>query len=1350
MRESTYYLGLDIGTESVGWAVTDDRYQLQKRHGKALWGVRMFDSAQTAQERRGYRIARRRIERRRARLQWLQEVFAQSIAAVDPAFFQRLQESKFLEEDKQADFPLGRYTLFANKQYSDKDYHRQYPTIYHLRKALIESSAQFDVRLVYLALHHILKNRGHFLYGDMSLETITLNSGLDRLNQALEQEYTQTLFCNNEDEVRNILLSRKLNKTARKKLLAQQFEVDKKDGCRYAVVELLAGAKVSLDALYGEGTANDEIKSISFEDDFAAYEDKLISLLGDRLELILAAKEIFDWALLETILDGEQYLSFSKVKLYQKHTNDLKLLKQVLKETKDAALYREVFHAANDKLDNYPAYTGKGAKNHRCDYDSFRKYLAGKLRTHKDSIPQAQQILDELEQGTFLPRQTSKNNGVIPHQLHEAELLKILENAQAYLPFLSETDASGLTKAEQIHQMFCFCIPYYVGPLHPHSRHGWIVRSDEKIYPWNFEQVVDLEQCRRNFISRMTAKCSYIGEAVLPKDSLLYTRFMVLNELNKLKVNGKPISVQQKQFLYSELFLQGKKVTAAKLRNALQLGKDDELSGFDNEVKATLAPWKHYHWLIQRDGGLQAAEEIIRHIALFGDDKKLLRSWLHKTYGSMLSAQEEKLALSFKASGWGKLSDVFLTQIFHINDETGEAFSIMDMLWNTNDNLMELLSGRYTFARSVEEYRKKKFADHSLTLEQYLQDSYASPAIKRSIHQVIGIVSEIQKIMKAPPKRIFVEMAREDGEKGKRTVSRKAELEALYQKCGEECDELFEQLQHEPEGNLRRDKLYLYYTQMGRCMYSGESIDLTRLDTDYDIDHIYPQSKTKDDSIRNRVLVKRQLNAAKSDNYPISSDIRQKMQPFWAQLRKKEFISKEKYDRLTRATTFTEDEQAGFIARQLVETRQSSKIVAELLQRRFGDACEIVYVKAGNVSSFRQDQRLTEDGCQLQAGECKNLRTVQDPLFVKCRDINDFHHAKDAYLNIVVGNVYHVKFTRNPANFVKQKNEKYSLNRMFDYDVCRKDDHAWTAGSSGSIAIVRRTIGKNNILFTRRVFEEKGKLCDINIEKAGKSKNPVIAIKESDSRFKNIERYGYRSNVKGSYFILVEHTKKKKRVRSLETVFLMHKSLYERDPQRYCREILKRQDPVILLDKIRINSLVSYDGFKMHISGRTGNQIKFKNANQLVLAPIWHQYVKNISKYFERCKKAGKELEISTFDALTTEQNCLFYQILLEKLENPLYRIKLETAATTVREQQHKFSTLTVSDQCRILMQLLNLFANNASSADLKLLNGKGGIGILLTSKNLDNYKGHSFRLIHQSITGFYETEYDLLSEEVL
>ena len=46
---------------------------------------------------------------------------------------------------------------------------------------------------------------------------------------------------------------------------------------------------------------------------------------------------------------------------------------------------------------------------------------------------------------------------------------------------------------------------------------------------------------------------------------------------------------------------------------------------------------------------------------------------------------------------------------------------------------------------------------------------------------------------------------------------------------------------------------------------------------------------------------------------------------------------------------------------------------------------------------------------------------------LKSRDVNDLHHAKDAYLNIVMGNVYNVKFTKDPLKFIKTK-ETYSIN----------------------------------------------------------------------------------------------------------------------------------------------------------------------------------------------------------------------------------------------------------------------------------------------------------------------------------
>lgn len=74
MKKKKYNIGLDIGTNSVGWAVTDENAHLLKFKGKNMWGVRLFEKGETAATRRGYRSTRRRLARRKQRLEQLQEI----------------------------------------------------------------------------------------------------------------------------------------------------------------------------------------------------------------------------------------------------------------------------------------------------------------------------------------------------------------------------------------------------------------------------------------------------------------------------------------------------------------------------------------------------------------------------------------------------------------------------------------------------------------------------------------------------------------------------------------------------------------------------------------------------------------------------------------------------------------------------------------------------------------------------------------------------------------------------------------------------------------------------------------------------------------------------------------------------------------------------------------------------------------------------------------------------------------------------------------------------------------------------------------------------------------------------
>lgn len=105
--QKNYTIGLDIGTNSVGWAVMKDDYTLIRKRMKVLgntdikkikknfWGVRLFDEGETAKETRLKRGTRRRYQRRRNRLIYLQDIFQQPMLAIDENFFQRLDDSFF-------------------------------------------------------------------------------------------------------------------------------------------------------------------------------------------------------------------------------------------------------------------------------------------------------------------------------------------------------------------------------------------------------------------------------------------------------------------------------------------------------------------------------------------------------------------------------------------------------------------------------------------------------------------------------------------------------------------------------------------------------------------------------------------------------------------------------------------------------------------------------------------------------------------------------------------------------------------------------------------------------------------------------------------------------------------------------------------------------------------------------------------------------------------------------------------------------------------------------------------------------------------------------------------------------
>ena len=132
---------------------------------------------------------------------------------------------------------------------------------------------------------------------------------------------------------------------------------------------------------------------------------------------------------------------------------------------------------------------------------------------------------------------------------------------------------------------------------------------------------------------------------------------------------------------------------------------------------------------------------------------------------------------------------------------------------------------------------------------EVVDDLRVSPKVKRGIIQSIRLIDDISKAVGKRPSRIFLELA-DDIQPSGRTISRKSRLQDLYRNAnlGKEFKGIADELNACSDKDLQDDRLFLYYTQLGKDMYTGEELDLDRLSSAYDIDHIIPQAVTQNDS----------------------------------------------------------------------------------------------------------------------------------------------------------------------------------------------------------------------------------------------------------------------------------------------------------------------------------------------------------------------------------------------------------------------------------------------------------------------------------------------------------------------
>lgn len=1359
---SDYYLGFDIGTNSVGWCVTDLDYNVLRFNKKDMWGSRLFEEAKTAAERRVQRNSRRRLKRRKWRLNLLEEIFSNEILKIDSNFFRRLKESSLWLEDKSS---KEKFTLFNDDNYKDYDFYKQYPTIFHLRNELIKNPEKKDIRLVYLAIHSIFKSRGHFLFEGQNLKEIkNFETLYNNLIAFLEDNgINKSIDKDNIEKLEKIICDSGKDLEDKKKEFKEIFNLDKQ---LVAIFKLSVGSRVSLNDLFDTDEYREvEKEKISFREQI--YEDDkpiYYSILGEKIELLDIAKSFYDFMVLNNILADSQYISEAKVKLYEEHKKDLKNLKYIIRKY-NKGNYDKLFKDKNEN--NYSAYIGlnkeKGKKEvvekSRLKIDDLIKVIKGYLpkpeRIEEKDKTVFNEILSKIELKTILPKQRISDNGTLPYQIHEVELEKILENQSKYYDFLNYEE-NGVTTKDKLLKTFKFRIPYYVGPLNSYHKdkggNSWIVRKEErKILPWNFEQKVDIEKSAEEFIKRMTNKCTYLnGEDVIPKDSFLYSEYIILNELNKIQVNDEFLNEENKRKIIDELFKENKKVSEKKFKEYLLVNQiangTIELKGVKDSFNSNYISYIKFKDIFGEKLNLDIYKEIseksILWKCLYGDDKKIFEKKIKNKYGDILNKDEIKKINSFKFNTWGRLSEKLLTGIEFINLETGECYSsVMEALRRTNYNLMELLSSKFTLQESIDNENKEM---NEVSYRDLIEESYVSPSLKRAILQTLKIYEEIKKITGRVPKKVFIEMARggDESMKNKKIPARQEQLKKLYDSCGNDManfsidiKEMKSSLSSYDNNSLRQKKLYLYYLQFGKCMYTGREIDLDRLlqnnDT-YDIDHIYPRSKViKDDSFDNLVLVLKNENAEKSNEYPVKKEIQEKMKSFWRFLKEKNFISDEKYKRLTGKDDF---ELRGFMARQLVNVRQTTKGVGKILQQ-IEPEIKIVYSKAEIASSFRE---------------------MFD--FIKVRELNDTHHAKDAYLNIVAGNVYNTKFTEKPYRYLQEIKENYDVKKIYNYDI----KNAWD--KENSLEIVKKNMEKNTVNITRFIKEEKGKLFDVSILKKGTSKE-IVAIKPKlyNGELHNLsQKYGYYDSLKAAYFLYVEHEMKNKKVKTFERITRIDSNLI-RNGTNLIKYLISKKNLVNpkVIKKIYKEQALIINNYPYTFTGIDARkQVELKNKKQLYLENKYEKILKNALKFVEDnqgkseenykfiyLKKKDRYEKNEALESVKDRYNLEFnemYDKFLEKLDSKDYKNYINNKLyTNFLNSKEEFKKLKLWEKSLVLREFLKVFNKDTygryeikdSQTKEKLFsipNETGRIRIAQSSLGKDK------ELLEESITGLF------------
>lgn len=614
------------------------------------------------------------------------------------------------------------------------------------------------------------------------------------------------------------------------------------------------------------------------------------------------------------------------------------------------------------------------------------------------------------------------------------------------------------------------------------KRLGWkfseqkyqIFDENRKIKEVDFEsavmEVAFLQRPLKSFADKV-GKCTFFeNEPRAPKDSLSAMEFVALTRIintlaNISKKTGEIYSIDKVSEVLKAVLEKGE-LTYKNLRkiisldDKIQFPKDSKLdyAKGDEAEKAKFIEFKKLKNFKKALGGSfegfsrDELDKIANKIALI-KSKDELKAEL-ASFKGLNEAQKEALSelsfdkfidLSFKALG--KI-------LPFMRGENGEC-KRYDEAWRA--------------AGLQEAAKQTQKGDILPPLKDYEKD-LANPVVARAL-------SEYRKVLNAllekhgKVHKIHLEFTREVGVSSKERGELIAEQNKRF-KANEEARKRCAEFGLNPSGkNIL--KLKLWQEQGGQCVYSGKNITREHLcdESALEIDHIYPYSRSFDDSQNNKVLVFKSANQNKRNQTPYEAfgGDSEKWGKIMSSIAK---LPKPKRNRITNKNFA--DKESGFIARNIVDTSYIATLAASYTDAfiEFLPLVESEYTTLGEEIK-REDTKLKRG----EKGSKKHISVVSGSLTATMRHYwgldsllngeskvkdrsNHLHHALDAIIiaytnDQIIGDFSNFKKTQeqNTARLIAKEisSAEYKTSRRFFAPANFANNEAFRQSIKGKI-----------------------------------------------------------------------------------------------------------------------------------------------------------------------------------------------------------------------------------------------------------------------------------------------------------